>query len=294
MAPDYPYGVWLPQGGNVIQIDERASVLGRRAKIKLGIVGSVGPGIRMLLEQLKQRSDHTFFAKTNSARASWNKMLDAKADPARSKHKLHPQAVSRAISDAAADDAIFVSDCGLVTLWAVNWMRQTGRQRITGTFNNQSVGMGMGLANGAQALDRQRQVILQIGDGGFTMLLGEFMTAVGHKLPVKVIVYDNAGWGLVRLEMETAGNPVAAGANFPNLDFAAFALACGAKGFTVREAGSLAETVKSFLAAPGPAILHAITDPDELPVEPHFNAGLAANFAKAKVKELFAAPAPAV
>ncbi len=294
LGTDYPYGEWLPQGGNVIQIDERAFVLGRRAKVKLGIVGSVRPGVRMLLGQLQQRADDTFFAKTNAARAVWNKMLDEKADPARSKDKIHPQAVARAISDAAVDDAIFVSDTGLATLWAANWMRQTGRQRIVGSFNNQSVGMGMGIANGAQALDRQRQVILQIGDGGFTMLLGEFMTAVGHKLPVKVVVYDNAGWGLVRMEMETEGNPVGAGANFPNMDFAAFARACGAEGFTAREPASLIETVRRFLTAPGPAILHALTDPTEMPVEPHLNLSLAANYAKAKVKEVFAPAAPGV
>ncbi len=294
LGTDYPYGEWLPQGGNVIQIDERAFVLGRRAKVKLGIVGSVRPGIRMLLDQLGQRSDEVFLTATNAARAAWNRMLDDKADPARSKHKIHPQAVSRAISDAAAEDAIFVTDTGLVTLWAINWMRQRGRQRIVSSFNNQAVGTGMGIANGVQALDRQRQVVLQIGDGGFTMLLGEFMTAVGHKLPVKVVVYDNAGWGLVRLEMETAGNPVAAGANLPGMDFAAFARACGVEGFTARDPGSLVETVRAFLTAPGPAILHAVTDPAELPVEPHLNVGLAANYAKAKVREIFAAPAPAV
>jgi len=294
LGTDYPYSEWLPQGGNVIQIDERAFVLGRRAKVELGIVGSVRLGLRMLLDQLEPRSDDTFFSKTNAARAAWNKMLDEKADPARSKDKIHPQAVARAISDAAADDAVFVVDCGLVTLWAANWMRPRGRQRITGTFNNQSVGMGLGIANGVQALDRDRQVILQIGDGGFTMLLGEFMTAVGHKLPVKVVVYDNAGWGLVRMEMETAGNPVAAGANLPNMDFAAFARACGVQGFTARDPSTLVETIQEFLATSGPAILHAVTDPAELPVESHLDVGLAANFVKAKAKKLFASPAPGV
>ena len=82
--------------------------------------------------------------------------------------------------------------------------------------------------------------------------------------------------------METEGNPVAAGANFPNMDFDAFARACGAEGFTVREPAALAETVRTFLAAPGPAILHALTDPTELPVEPHLNLSLAANYAKAR------------
>ena len=156
-----------------------------------------------------------------------------------------------------------------MTLWAANWLRQTGRQRITGSFNNAAVGTGIGIANGAQLLDRGRQVILQVGDGGFTMLLGEFMTASSISLPVKVVVYDNAGWGLVHLEMEAAGLPAAEGTGFPNLDFAAFARACGAQGFTARDPAMLEATVKAFLAAPGPAILHAFVDPAELPTMPH-------------------------
>lgn len=96
-------------------------------------------------------------------------MLGEKRDPARSTDKIHPQAVACAISVHAADDAILVIETGEVTLWAANWMRRTGRQRITGSFNNAAVGTGLGIANGAQALDRNRQVILQSGDGGFTM-----------------------------------------------------------------------------------------------------------------------------
>ena len=181
-----------------------------------------------------------------------------------------------------------MTDTGEVTLWAANWMRQTGRQRITGSFNNAAVGTGLGIANGAAALDRYRQVVLHSGDGGMTMLIGEFMTAVEHRLPIKVVVYDNATWGLVHLEMEGAGNPAAPGASFPNMDFAAFARACGAQGFTARDPATLVETVRSFLAAPGPAILHAVVDPDEIPSMPHIAPGQVWKFGIAKVKEAVA------
>ncbi|EJU08897.1 pyruvate dehydrogenase, partial [Sphingomonas sp. LH128] len=170
----------------------------------------------------------------NADRAKWDAMLDEKAALDRSPDMLHPQAVARAVSDRAAEDAVWVTDTGEVTLWAANWLRQSGRQQITGSFNNAAVGTGIGIANGVQALDTARQVILHAGDGGFTMLLGEFMTAVEHKLPVKVVVYDNSTWGLVHLEMEGAGVPPSEGASFPNLDFATFAQACGARGFTAR------------------------------------------------------------
>jgi pyruvate dehydrogenase (quinone) len=285
LGTDYPYSEFLPTHGRVIQIDERAAALGRRAPVALGIVGSVGPSLRMLLEQLPERQDTSFFDKANRARAEWDMMLAEKADPARSPEIIHPQAVARLLSDHASEDAVFVVDTGEVTLWAANWLRQRSGQRITGSFNNAAVGTGMGIANGVQALDRDRQVILQVGDGGFAMLLGEFLTAVDHRLPVKVVVYDNGGWGLVHLEMEGAGYPAAAGVRLPNPDFAAFARACGAEGFTAREPASLASEIAAFLAAPGPAILHAFVDPTELPTMPHVHPGQVWRFGLAKIKE---------
>lgn len=285
LGTDYPYTEFLPTHGNVVQIDERAAVLGRRAPVALGVVGSVRPALAMLLEQLPQRSDTGFLDEVNAARAAWNEMLDAKADPTRSTDLIHPQALARAVSDLAADDAVIVTDTGEVTLWAANWWRPTGRQRGCGSYNNAAVGTGLGLANGAQILDRRRQVIAHVGDGGMTMLLGEFMTSVEHALPVKIVVYDNAQWGLVHLEMEGASLPAASGTAFPNPDFAAFARACGAKGYTVRDPATLRATVAAFLAEPGPAILHAFVNPDELPAMPEIDPAQAVRFGLAKVRE---------
>ncbi|HEV2078410.1 MAG TPA: thiamine pyrophosphate-binding protein [Allosphingosinicella sp.] len=285
LGTDYPYAEYLPSHGNVVQVDERAPALGRRTEVALGIVGSVRPFLASLLDRLEQRRDDSFFEEVSKKRAAWDDMLDEKADAGRSSDKIHPQAVARLISDHVAEDCVIVTDTGEVTLWAANWLRQSGRQRITGSFNNAAVGTGMGIANGAQALDRSRQVVLQVGDGGFTMLIGEFMTAVEHRLPVKVVVYDNGGWGLVHMEMEGAGLPAAAGASFPNMDFAAFARGCGAQGFTVRDPMELEGAVKDFLAAPGPAVLHTFVDPEELPAMPHVELDQVWKFGIAKARE---------
>jgi pyruvate dehydrogenase (quinone)/pyruvate oxidase len=285
LGTDYPYSEYLPGHGRVIQVDERAFALGRRTSVALGIVGSVRPALDMLLERLAPRSDDRFLDDVNRTRAEWDEMLAAKADPARSRGKIHPQAVARLLSDHARDDAVFVNDTGEVTLWAANWVRQRGRQRVIGSFNNAAVGTAVGMANGVQALDRRRQVIVQTGDGGFTMLAGELMTAVEHRLPLKIAVYDNSGWGLVRIEMEGAGMPAMAGAAFPNMDFAAFAEACGASAFAAGDPAGLEQAVRAFLEAEGPAILHARVDPDELPSMPHIDLAQAWRFGLAKVKE---------
>ena len=131
---------------------------------------------------------------------SANTTLSARALK-RSADRIHPQVVARAVSNLARPDAIFVFDTGLNTLWSANWIRQTGSQRIIGSFNNAAVGTALGQANGVQALDLSRQVIALTGDGGFNMLMGEFLTAVHHKLPVKVVIFNNSAFGLITLRI---------------------------------------------------------------------------------------------
>src|SRR5208283_4608787 len=192
-------------------------------------------------------------------RRRWDEMLDRQADPARSKDRIHPQAVARAVSDSASEDAIFILDTGLNTLWSGNWIRQNGSQRILGSFNNAAVGTALGQANGIQALDRSQQVIALCGDGGFNMLMGEFMTAVHHKLPVKIVIYNNSAFGLITLEAESVGlPPFREGIEFPNPDFAALARACGGHGFTARQPGELKAAVAEAFAIDGPAIVDAV------------------------------------
>jgi pyruvate dehydrogenase (quinone) len=213
-------------------------------------------------------------------------MLDKQADPARSKDRIHPQAVARAVGDLARRDAIFVFDTGLNTLWSANWIRQSGSQRIIGSFNNAAVGTALAQANGIQALNRSCQVIALCGDGGFNMLMCEFLTAVHHKLPVKVVVYNNSAFGLITLEAESVGLPAYRKAiEFPNPDFAAFAGACGGHGFKAAKPGELKATISEALTVDGPTIVDCVVAADELPNLPHINLEMVGHYAMAKVKE---------
>lgn len=286
LGSDYPYTEFLPQDGRVVQIDERAFVLGRRAAVRLGVVGSVGPALAALAPLVAAKTDDAFFRKAAGARAKWDAMLDKRADPLRSPGTIHPPALARMLGDLAPRDAVFVVDTGAVTLWQGNWLRQTGQQRILASFNNAAVGTALGQANGIAALDRNRPVIAVCGDGGFTMLLGEFMTAVEHGLAVKVVVFNNRTWGLVDLEMKQAALPAASGTRFPNMDFAAFARACGAQGFSARVPNELEAAIRGLLAAPGPAVLDVAVDPDELPTMPHIEPAKALKFGIGKLREL--------
>jgi pyruvate dehydrogenase (quinone) len=286
VGTDYPYSNFLPAKGTVIQIDQRPQVLGRRAPTVLGVTGSARPTLKLLLDKVAAKTDTKFWDRVTDDRRKWDAMLDKQSDLARSKDRIHPQAVARAVSDAARRDAIFVFDTGLNTLWSANWLRQSGSQRIIGSFNNAAVGTAMGQANGVQALDRSRQVIALTGDGGFNMLMGEFMTAVHHKLPIKVIVYNNSALGLITLEAESVGIvPFREAIEFPNPDFAALARACGGHGFTARQPGDLKAAIHDALAVDGPAIVDAVVVGDEMPNMPHIELEQAGNYAIAKIKE---------
>jgi pyruvate dehydrogenase (quinone) len=286
LGTDYPYSEFLPRKGAIIQVDERARVIGRRAPTELGIVGSVRPTVKSLLDKAKPKSDGRFFETVTAQRKKWDEMLDKQSDPTRSKDRIHPQAVARAVSDLAARDAVFTLDTGLNTLWSGNWIRQSGEQRIIGSFNNGAVGTALGQANGIQALDRSRQVIALCGDGGFNMLMCEFLTAVHHKLPVKAVVYNNSSLGLITLEAEGMGMPAWKKAiDFPNPDYAMLARACGAVGFKAEKPGELQDAISKALNANGPAIIDCVVSADELPNLPHIDLERVANFAKAKIKE---------
>ena len=286
IGTDYPYSNFLPAKGNVIQIDERPMVLGRRTPTILGITGSARPALKLLLEKVKAKSDLAFFDRVTSERRKWDEMLDQQCDPVRSKDKVHPQTVARTVSDLAKPDATFVFDTGLNTLWSGNWIRQSGSQRIIGSFNNASVGTAMAQANGIQALDRNRQVIVLTGDAGFNMLMGEFMTAVHHKLPIKVVIFNNSALGLITLEAESVGIlPFREAIEFPNPDFAALARACGGHGFTVKHPGLLRPELNEAFAIDGPAIIDCVVPADEMPNMPHIELDQIGNYAVAKIKE---------
>ena len=159
----------------------------------------------MLLDRITCKSDHKFFDKVAREWRKWDEMLDVQCDLPRSQDVIHPQAVTRTASELAKSDAVFVLDTGLNTPWSGNWIRQSGAQRIIGSFSNAAVGTSLGQANGIQALGRGRQVIVLTGDGGTNMLLGEFTTAVQHQLPLKIVIFSNSALGLNRLEAESIG-----------------------------------------------------------------------------------------
>ena len=250
LGTDYPYSDFLPKHGHVIQIDERAFALGRRAPIELGIVGSVKPALQQLVPQLA-----TTPTAASSTRQQGPRRLgqDAGREGRPRPQGAHPSAGGGAARQRPGrprrdlrhrhrrGDALGGQLAAAERPPAADRLAQQRRRR-------HGAGHRQRRADRSTATARSS---CRCGDGGFTMLAGEFMTAVEHKLPIKVVVYDNAGWGLVHLEAK-ARPARRQGHQFPNLDFAAFAHACGGQGFKVDEPKAAADDRRGLgLRRPG-------------------------------------------
>jgi pyruvate dehydrogenase (quinone)/pyruvate oxidase len=143
---------------------------------------------------------------------------------------------------------------------------------------------GVPYAIAAQIAYPDRQSIAFVGDGGFSMLMAEFITAVKYQLPIKVVILKNNTLGMIKMEqMLMLGNPEY-GCELEPIDFAAFARACGATGFRIEDPATCGEILDQALATPGPVLVEAITDPNELPMPPQLKAEEIANISEALSK----------
>jgi pyruvate dehydrogenase (quinone) len=287
LGSDFPYSQFLPTHKKIIQIDIRPEHLGKRCPVSIGIIGHLEPAMKALEPLLIQRTDNEFLIKMQTLRQDWDQKMNKKADPLRGKeNKIPPQAVTRMACDLADDDAIFIADVGLITGWTARHMRMRGTQRLLGSFNHGSLGVALPAAIGVQLLDRTRQVIAMAGDGGFNMMMQDFITAVRYELPITFIVYNNQKLGFVEVEMQASGMPKY-GTKLLNPDFAAIAEACGGQGITVTQPSEFKNSLKQAYASEKPTILDVMVNPDELLMPPKIGPAQAWGFSVAKIKEVF-------
>ncbi len=267
LGADFPYRQFFPQEARIAQIDLRTEALGNRCPLEIGLLGDVKETLAAVLPKVQVKDDaaHLQDALENYARARKN--LDSLAETGVHSKLIHPQQVTRVVSELAAEDAIFTCDVGTPIAWTARYLKVNGRRRIVGSFNHGSMANAMLHAVGAQAAFRGRQVISFSGDGGFSMMMGEFLTLIQMKLPVKVIVLNNGTLGFVELEMK-AGGFLDVGCELENPSFAAMAQAMGVKGIRVESPKLLSAAVEETLNHPGPALLEVVTARQELVMPP--------------------------
>ena len=267
LGTDFPYRQFYPTDATIIQIDHDPQALGRRTALDLGIVADVSETLAALLPRLPYRADRSFLESSLKHYAKARQGLDDLAQPSAPGRPIHPQYLTRLLSELADEDAIFTADVGTPTVWAARYLKMNGQRRLLGSFNHGSMANAMPQAIGAQAAFPDRQVISLSGDGGFSMLMGDFISLAQLRLPVKIIVYDNASLGFVAMEMKSSGL-LDTGTDLHNPDFAAMANAMGILGIRVEASEDLDAALRRALAHDGPVLVDVVTATQELAMPP--------------------------
>jgi len=286
LGTDFPYHNFIPGKPTIIQVDENPARLGRRAAVDLGLVGDVGETIRALIPRLGRRQDRAFVDEMIESHGKIAAGLRTYVDHPGSGSGLRPERVATAISTAADDDAIFTVDTGMCCVWGARYIAMRPRQRMLGSFGHGSMANAMPQAIGAHLGGDGRQTIAFCGDGGFTMLMGEIVTAAELDVPVKLMVFNNSTRGMVRAEMEVFGYPPW-GTDVKNPDFGAVARAVGIHGERVEKDEDVEGAVKRALEHPGPALVDFVTDPRALAMPPAATFEQARGYALAMGKVVF-------
>jgi pyruvate dehydrogenase (quinone)/pyruvate oxidase len=284
VGSSYPYPAYLPKPGQAhgVQIDIDPTRIGLRYPVEVGLVGDALATLEALLPMLRRKPDRTFLETAQKGMQAWNEKIELEGT--REDKPMKPQVVAHTLEKLAAPNAIITGDSGTNTTWIARNFRLKRDQMFSCSGNLATMAPGLPYAVGAQVAFPDRQVIAFVGDGGFTMLMGEMITAVKYHLPIKVIIIKNNLLGQIKWEQIVfLGNPQYV-VDLEPADFAAWARAAGAHGFTCDDPQKLEGVMTQFLAVDGPAVLEAVVDPNEPPMPAKIKPKQAAHFAEALLR----------
>lgn len=268
IGTSFPYIEFYPKPGAArgIQLDVDAVRIGLRYPVEVGLVGDSRRGLEALLPLLQKKKDRGFLETAQGGMKQWRELMAERAS--RMDTPMKPQLVAHELGQRLPDNAIVSCDSGTISTW---WARHIPVKRgqmhsVSGTLASMACGLPYAIA--AQVAYPDRPCIGFVGDGGFSMLMAEFATAVKHKLPIKVVVIKNNTLGQIKWEqMVFLGNPEFA-CDLQPIDFAGFARVCGGTGFTIEDPKECGKVLDEALAVKGPVIVEAVVDPFEPPMPP--------------------------
>ena len=285
VGTSFPYIDYLPKPGQAkgIQIDIIPEKIGLRYPVDIALVGDAKLTLSALLPLLHEKQKSLDFLRSKQhAMKNWNGLL--KEQSSRTDTPIKPQVIAAAVSEELEENAIISVDSGTITSWAARYIEIKKGMKFSLSGSLASMACGLPYAIAAQLAFPERQSVAFVGDGGFTMLMGEFATAVQYNLPIKVIVIKNNTLGMIRWEqMAFLGNPEY-GVEFTPIDFVAFAQACGGKGYAIRDPAEVKIVMREAMSQRKPTIVEAYVDPFDPPMPPkvemEFIRKLAESFAK--------------
>jgi pyruvate dehydrogenase (quinone) len=284
IGTSYPYIEYLPKPGDCrcLQIDSNAQRIGLRTPVEVGLVGDSKRTIQMLLPLLERNQHRRFLEKAQKSMKQWNELIEKEGTS--TAMPMKPQVVGYELSKRTKEDAIIVSDSGTnTTVWA-RYMQAKRGQMHSCSGNLATMACGLPYAIAAQVAFPERQVIGVVGDGGFTMLMGEIITAVAYQLPIKLVIIKNNTLGQIKWEqMVFQGNPEYQCDLLP-VDFVAIAQAVGAHGVRIDDPKTAGAKFDEALAIPGPVIIEAVVDQFTAMLPAKITADQALKFSQALAK----------
>lgn len=287
LGTDFPYREFLTTNATIVQIDDNPGHLGRRATVDLGLVGDICDTLQCLLPRLAQRGDRAFLNAGLKHHREAVERIQTYVTHQGSGQGLRPEMVATAISDLAANDAVFTNDTGMCNVWGARYLQMKPDQRLLASFRHGSMANALPQAIGATIGSPDRQVIALCGDGGFSMLMGELLTLGGLGLPVKVMLFNNSTLGMVRIEMAVGGY-IPFGTDVRNPDFGEMARAAGIHGERVELAEDVRPALERAFAHAGPALIDFVTDPRALSMPPKTTVAQVRGMALAMTSLVFA------
>jgi pyruvate dehydrogenase (quinone)/pyruvate oxidase len=284
VGSSFPYIEFLPKPDQArgVQIDLDPTRIGLRYPVEVGLVGDSRRTLRELIPLLQRHEDQSFLDKAQSGMKKWWDLIEERST--RNDEPVKPQVVAHELGRRLTDTAIVSSDSGTIATWFAREIpaRRGQMYSLSGTLATMANGLPYTIA--AQLAYPERQCVALVGDGGFSMLMAEFATAVKYRLPIKVVVIKNNTLGMIKWEqMVFLGNPEY-GCELQPIDFAAFAEACGGAGFRLSKRSECGDVLDRALAQDGPVLVEAEVDPFTPPMPPKATFEQAKHFAEALIR----------
>lgn len=282
LGTSFPYRDYLPEDTPAIQLDSDPAKIGKRYPVNAGIVSDAALGLKELTEYIEYKEDRRFLDACTEHMKHWWKEIEK--DETEATHPLKPQQVIARLQDAAAEDAVLSVDVGTVTVWMARHFKMKKQDFIVSSWLA-TMGCGLPGAIAASLAEPERQSIAICGDGGFSMVMQDLPTAVKYKLPITVVILNNENLGMIEYEQQVKGN-IDYVTHLQNVDYAAFAKSCGAKGIKVTKHEELAPAFHEALNSNEPVVIDAVIG-DEPPLPGKITYGQAKGFSKYMLKNFF-------
>jgi thiamine pyrophosphate-dependent acetolactate synthase large subunit-like protein/rubredoxin len=247
----------IPQK-KTVQIDINPLMIARRYPVEAGLLGNSAVLIPKLTEKVQEKKNSGYLAEIGKLKREWLNQLEREVGSGMK--PIRPPYIIKVLNDKLADDAVISLDVGENCWWFGRnfMMRKSQKMVMSGTLA--TMGFGLPGALAAALAYPGRQVACLTGDGGLTMVLGDFLTALKYKLPVKVFVMNNKRLGMIMQEQKVEGYE-SWQTDLYDYNFADFAEHAGGVGVRVSEPNMLEAAVDKALTTNKPAIVDIETDP---------------------------------